>query len=335
MTVYPASLFGGFFSMRKTSRLLGAAIAAALLAACSSGGSSIPTAQSSGSTPQAVRVPINSPFIMYDGHGHIAHIMLTREGMARFRAHRSSSSPLTYHGGPVQTAPQVVLILWGMGTSDPEATILQSFFSNVGGSPWQNIDHQYTQNDGGGFCSSTESNTSICVGNGKSQLTHTVVDGSTPPGTPTQSQVAAEAAKYAKTYGYGPQINYFVAMASGHDPQGFKHQWCAFHSTTGSGSTEVSYTDFPYQTDAGSNCGEGFINSPGTYDGVTIVGGHEYAETQTDPQPSSGWVDSSGSEIGDKCAWLKPPASDQNFNGSTYPVQGLWSDAAGGCAVSY
>ena len=328
--------------MHKIFRIVAAAAAAGLLAACSSNGSSIPTANAPTAFSPALRVPIDSPFVMYDSHGHIAHIMLTREGMRNLRLHPSASGPLNYRGGPVQTTPKVVLILWGMSSSDAEAVRLQNFFNAVGGSAWQNVNHQYTQNDGGGFCTSSEVNTSICAGNQSGELLATVVDSSSVPKKPSQSSVASEAAKWANTYGHGPQINYFVAIEKGHDPSGFRSSWCAFHSDTGSGSSEVSYTDFPYQTDAGANCGEDFINSGsnGTLDGVTVVGGHEYSETITDPEPSSGWVDSSGSEIGDKCAWLKPPATDVSMGGSTlgvnyFPVQGLWSDAVNGCAVSY
>jgi serine protease len=88
----------------------------------------------------------------------------------------------------------------------------------------------------------------------------------------------------------------------------------------------------PYVTDAGANCGVDFVNAgaAGTLDGVTIVGGHEYAETETDPQPSSGWVDSSGAEIGDKCAWVN--LQNTSFGSASYPTQPLWSNAISGCA---
>ena len=324
--------------MHQTSRILTAAAAAALLAACSGNMSSLPTNTTPSAPSPSMRVPLNSPFVAYDEHGHASHLFLTRESMDKLRKNAggqaSTSGNLTYHGGPVQTTPKVVLVLWGMSASDPEATILQNFFSHVGGSPWQNTTHQYYQSPGAALCSST-STSSYCAGNQTGQLLATVTDTSSVPRRPSQSNVASIASKWAATYGHGPQINYFVAIASGHDPSGFKTQWCAFHSSTGSGSSEVSYTDFPYSTDAGASCGEGFINSPGTYDGVTIVGGHEYAETVTDPEPNSGWLDSSGAENGDKCAWLKPPASNQTFNGSSFPVQGLWSNAVSGCAVSY
>ena len=101
----------------------------------------------------------------------------------------------------------------------------------------------------------------------------------------------------------------------------------------------------PYVTDLGSSCGMNFVNagSAGTLDGATIVGGHEYAETITDPFPSSGWVDGSGAENGDKCAWISSgQGAAQNVSlggGASYPVQSLWSNAfnggAGGCVVAY
>ena len=97
----------------------------------------------------------------------------------------------------------------------------------------------------------------------------------------------------------------------------------------------VAYTDFPYQSDAGASCGANSVNggSAGTLDGVTIVGGHEIAEGITDPQPSSGWVDSAGSEIGDKCAWTG--LQNTSFGSASYPTQPLWSNATSSCVQSY
>ena len=70
--------------------------------------------------------------------------------------------------------------------------------------------------------------------------------------------------------------------------------------------TAVAFTNMPYVPDAGASCGANFVNSgaAGTLDGVTIVGGHEYAETITDQFPAGGWTDSVGNENGDKCAWI-------------------------------
>jgi hypothetical protein len=52
------------------------------------------------------------------------------------------SNNLYYHGGSVETAPVIYLVFWGSqwnnGANDPsnEASILESFYSSVGGSSW-------------------------------------------------------------------------------------------------------------------------------------------------------------------------------------------------------
>jgi len=98
-----------------------------------------------------------------------------------------------------------------------------------------------------------------------------------------------------------------------------------------SGGT-IAWTNLPYMPDAGASCGAGSVNSPGTLDGVTIVGGHEQGETETDPFPNSGWLDNSNAENGDKCAWTN---LINNPNAGGYPTQPLWSNANNGCVQSY
>jgi serine protease len=66
-------------------------------------------------------------------------------------------------------------------------------------------------------------------------------------------------------------------------------------------------------------------------------------ETITDQFPSTGWLDGSGQENGDKCAWISSGSgASANIALSTYgtfPLQTLWSNAAnsgsGGCVISY
>ena len=80
----------------------------------------------------------------------------------------------------------------------------------------------------------------------------------------------------------------------------------------------------------------------GYFDGFSIVGGHEYAETITDPYPDTGWLDRFAAENGDKCAWISSgqgAAADISLGGASYAVQSLWSNAfnnrSGGCVNSY
>jgi serine protease len=79
--------------------------------------------------------------------------------------------------------------------------------------------------------------------------------------------------------------------------------------------------------------------------GITIVEGHEMAETITDQFPNGGWLDGGGSENGDKCAWITSGNQGASANVTfpstdlTFPVQSLWSNAfnnnSGGCVLSY
>ena len=55
------------------------------------------------------------------------------------------------------------------------------------------------------------------------------------------------------------------------------------------------------------------------------------AETESDQFPNGGWLDGSGAENGDKCAWISSgqgASAKVTFpNGSSFPVQPLWSNA--------
>src|SRR5207249_686946 len=68
---------------------------------------------------------------------------------------------------------------------------------------------------------------------------------------------------------------------------------------------DFAFTNLPYVTDMGASCGANYVNAgtAGALDGVTIVEGHEYAETISDQNPAGGWTDAAGYENADKCAW--------------------------------
>ena len=132
-----------------------------------------------------------------------------------------------------------------------------------------------------------------------------------------------------------------VATATGNSASGFGTQYCAWHSSTSSSYGNIAYTNLPYITDAGASCGANF-NGLGSKAGITIVEGHEMAETATDQFPNGGWLDRNGEENGDKCAWISSgqgASASVSMNGASYPVQSLWSNAfnsnSGGCVLSY
>jgi serine protease len=167
-------------------------------------------------------------------------------------------------------------------------------------------------------------------------------NGTSAPKRPSQSALASEAAKAAAhfkntTVSSNASVQYVVATAHGYNPSGFGTSYCAWHSSTSSSYGDIAYTNLPYITDAGASCGANF-NNLGATAGITIVEGHEFAETITDQFPNGGWLDSSGAEIGDKCAW-NAATSSLAFGNSNYAVQPLWSNAAnsgsGGCVLTH
>ena len=316
------------------ARLLALLGAAAILAACSGGGGQVIPATGGGqSTPQDLELTPLSTFSAVDtATGTVVRIFPTVDVISAL--HRPgdrttlATNPLLYHGGPVQTAPKLYVVFWGSawnGTSgDPDgvASRLKSFYGVIGGGHWLNTVTQYTQTGG------------AHVGNAGNIFAGSYVDtGSTPPNRPSQSQMAAEAVRAAAHFGnYSASASYVVAMPHGIKPSGFGTQYCAYHSSTSATGGTIGWTNLPYMPDAGASCGADSVNSGGTLDGVTIVSGHEQAETETDPQPNSGWLDASGEEIGDKCAWV---SLENNPNAGGYPTQPLWSNASNSCVQSY
>ncbi|MDF3292991.1 hypothetical protein [Streptomyces silvisoli] len=272
----------------------------------------------------------------------------------------ASGGNLAYGGGSVVTNPTIYIVYWGNQwgtgstvTNDPsgEAKLQLSFFQHTYGSgdAWSNSQTQY--------CEGVAVGTTQCNGAGtavghpaSNPVAGTWLDSSIQaPSKPSSSQIAAEAVKAASHFGVsGDNVEIIVDAPHGVVPQGFKTSYCAWHDhTTASNGADLPYTNMPYVPDAGSGCGANFVSTGssgvnGATEGVTIVGGHEYAETLTDPAPSSGWVDSTGSETGDKCAWISSgqgASSIVALNGANFAVQSLWSNnfsgGAGGCVTHY
>jgi serine protease len=305
-------------------KLAAIGVASAAIAACSGMSGSIPAPSNNqlpsqtapgGGTVQVSGLDLNRVRIMHT--------------LANQPSHVTPDILLNYNGGPVEVKAQVFVVFWGFtGSGDPsgEKKYLTAFLNGVGGSKWMNIDHQYYELSGG----------KKFIVNGASQLKGTWVDKSVVPSSPTDAQIQAEAAKAVTHFGFNKDASYVVATPHNHNTGGFGSSFCAYHGATSTSKGIASYTNLPYMTDAGSNCGQNFINGgiKGKLDGVSIVEGHEYAESQTDPQPISGWYNNSYGEIGDLCAWLKPPAGDITLSTGKFAVQGLFDNKKMACEIS-
>jgi hypothetical protein len=265
----------------------------------------------------------------------------------------SRSNNLAYQGGVggigVETAPKVYLVLWGSqwtgSDTSGEASLLQGFFGHAGSSSWLNSVTQY--------CQGVASGTITCGSSGQHAGNQSGIyvatwsdNGSAAPTHPTQSQLASEAVRAAGHFGNTSSatnntVQYVIATSHNNNASGFGSSYCAWHSSTSSSYGNIAYTNLPYITDAAASCGANF-NNLGAKAGITIVEGHEMAETITDQFPNGGWLDRNGEENGDKCAWISSgqgASASVSMNGASYPVQSLWSNAfnnnTGNCVLSY
>jgi hypothetical protein len=266
-------------------------------------------------------VHLHNQIIKVDPHGRFGIVPMRHRGVRN--APLQPAANLQYGGGPVAHNPQVFLDFWGnQWNSDTNGVqgYMQSFVSGLGGAGdnWSTITSQYTDTTGLG----PSFNGSVLAG--------TWVDNSGPaPAAASASDIAAEAVTAAQHFGVaGDDIQIVVLSPSGTQPDGFPNAgYCAYHSVTSSSLGNVPYTNLPYVLDVGASCGANSVSGP--LDGYSIVEGHEYAETLTDPEPASGWVDPSGQEIGDLCAWQN--LFTIGLSTGSFAMQPLWSNTDGGC----
>jgi hypothetical protein len=293
--------------------------------------------------------------------GHFRGVITrpTEAGRAyKAKAHPSSrlrrgGANMTYHGGPVMHSDANYTIFWaptGAAAFPPNyATIINGFFTNVAGADGLNtndysIAKQYTDTTNTGFTYGAS------YGNG-----NTFYDTDAYPANGcnagggkciTDAQLQSEISKFvtAKSLPRGPNTMYFVYTPSGvascFDSSGSQcstNVYCAYHSNIGSGNSGILYANMPYAAVSGCESGE-YPNNSVPADSVLNVTSHENIEGITDPLGTA-WFDSSGNEIGDKCAWnFGSPLGggsgtefNESINGGHYWLQQEWSNAASGC----
>jgi hypothetical protein len=321
--------------MYKPSRLagiLGCAATLAMVGCAANSGVTPSTGTTTTQQSQSHVAPFSGPgWIEKDGVlYHVPHLMKTRDAVSQNGV--QPNIVLTYFGGPVLVRPKLYLILWGYNTyGDPNGVkpLIKAYARAIGGSGYNNIYTQYYMKSG---------SQTINIKNERKQFGGGWEDDTNPvPSHPSDAQVAAEALAGVAHFGYDANGSYVVATPHGHSSPGFGSSYCAYHSNTSYNSKLVSYTNLPYMPDAGGNCGANFIGPPsdesGADEGVTIVEGHEYGESVTDPIPGASWYNNQGGEIGDLCAWTN--IQNDPYHNKTYTAQPMFSNASQSCVHTY
>ncbi|HUR51795.1 MAG TPA: hypothetical protein VMZ11_06715 [Mycobacteriales bacterium] len=266
---------------------------------------------------------------------------------------------LVYGGGTgagnISTTPAVYLVFWGSQWSqtDPYTTYLKSFLQGLygPGDDWSTVTQQYCEGIAAGEVTCPTSAPHVGRPSG-ALLKGTWFDNASPAvpitagvlNVPSVDQMGAEAVRAAAHFGNtaagsNTQTQYVIALPSGFLSPG-EGYYCAYHSSVTSNYGAVAYTNLPYLTDVGFSCGQNSVNANGTYDGVSIVEGHEFLETITDARPRTGWTDTAGQENADKCAWISSgqgAMANLTLSTGTFAVQSTWSNTFnngnGGCVL--
>ncbi|MBV9258282.1 MAG: hypothetical protein JO215_09710, partial [Ktedonobacteraceae bacterium] len=206
--------------------------------------------------------------------------------------------------------------------------LIQRYFNDVGGSGLYANNTQYTDSSGAAPSNAV--------------LAGTWVDNSAFPESPLlDSDIQNEVSNAMNANGWSASNNnaFFVFTEAGQDlcfdssrSECASNTFCAYHNYFGSNTI---YAAMPYA--ASFSCNPGSSPNGDDADQTINVTSHEQMEAATDPLLNA-WIDSSGAEIGDKCAWqfgsTASDGSDVNWNGDPYIVQEEWDNNVGGCVLS-
>jgi hypothetical protein len=229
-----------------------------------------------------------------------------------------SSSNLVDNGGRIAPTSHTYAIYWGPQSSWPSDvfTGIGTMFSGLNGSGLFNIGAQYMRG------------ASLTTSYGGDKF-----DASAPPKRVGASTLGAEV---QKEYGSSLDPNGIYFVYTSNFPRG--GGFCAWHSFTTVGGQNVAVAYMP-NTNGVAGC------DPGTQYGdpahsealrsLANVTSHEFMEAITDLWPANGsyaWIDQSGSEIGDKCAWQFNATVTLPSNNSKWILQEEWSNAISGCS---
>ena len=274
-----------------------------------------------------------------------------------------------YGGGAVVTGrPRVYLVFWGSawGTEVVNAQgdltfssdfyfgapKLQEMFKGLGtgGETWSGVMTQYCEwvAVGATSCPNTAPHVGYPTGGA---LAGTWYDNRPVAIDATRDDIAAEAYNAAANHfgDFSPAAQYFILSPTRSKAGGFNvspSSDCAWHWYVNK-PAGPAFTSLPYIMDiAGSGCDTGAVNGPGPageLDGYTMIASHEYAETITDLQPTTGWDDPAVNpgEVADKCtpeqAWLLGQAGGRNVTTATgtFALAAIWSNDTNRCDTAH
>ncbi len=302
-----------------------------LLAACGVETNETEGSTVASSTEQSLEVRDTLP----NGRNHY-----TRENRDKGFAHggggrKTSGNGISYHNGPIITGTTNMYYIWyGNWAGNSATSILTDLASNLGGSPYFNINTTYYNasnvhvTNSVHYAGSTTDNyshgTSLTDANIQAVVSSAISSGSLPKDT---------------------NAVYFVLTSSDVTASsGFCTQYCGWHTHGTIAGSDIKYSFVGNPDRCPSSCEDQTTGPNGNAgaDGMASIISHELEEAVTDPDLNA-WYDNRGYENADKCAWTFGTTyssggalANVHLGSRDFLIQQNWVNANGGkCAMSY
>lgn len=249
------------------------------------------------------------------------------------------SNGINYNGGPVMLgAPNVYVIWYGNWSGNSAVNLMTALLSNIGGSPYYNINTTYYSVSG-----STQTHLTNAVhyaGSSADNYSRGATLSDADIATIVQSKISAGAFPN-DTNG----LYMVLTSADVNESSGFCTQYCGWHTHGTILGSDIKYSFVGNPDRCPSSCAAQATgpNGAGGGDGMASIVSHELEEATSDPDLNA-WYDRRGAENADKCAWTFGTESTAS-NGSLYNmviggyqflIQQNWVNANGGlCAKSF
>ncbi len=266
---------------------------------------------------------------------------------------QSHCPPVTFHGGSVMHSLTVYLIFWlphgyryDVQGSGHYESLMERYFSDVGGTPFYNIVTQYwdyqtgwMQNSvtlGGTYVDTQPYSHRATSGD---PLYDSDISGEVERAMASNHWTADMTHAFFVFTGYGAEVCVNSTRSSCSFGHG-KHVFCGYHSYTNDSQQAIYAEIVDNYTCDGSLYSNLYVSPNGDWiaDAQISAVSHEQFEAVTDPLITAWWAGSSETgEVGDKCETVygtyRPDGSNITLgHGHTYIVQAEWSNRINGCA---
>ena len=259
-------------------------------------------------------------------------------GQAGGASSRASTNNLTLHTGtPMTGAIHMYYIWYGSNWDTGSKNLLTTWGTNIGGSPYFNINTTYYNHSNVHVSNSVTLSGQTSVGytygtnltdaNIQSIVTDAINSGAVPKDTNGVYMVLTD-----KTVG---------------ESSGFCTQYCGWHTHGTIGGSDIKYAFVGNaETQCASACGatSPSPNSLPGADSMASIMSHELEEAVTDPQLNAWYSSFTGNENGDNCAWNFGTTStasngakyNMTLGGKNFLIQQNWVIASTQkCALHY